>query len=346
MKRFIAVAVIITVAFMSGYMLFAQDSSSMTQTTTSTTTTQQTTTTTTTQQPVTSTNQENNPVKFTPTVFEANSVTYMPEGAVFGIKAEDTGSGVSAIEYSVDDKGYVAYKDPIAFTVEGYHTVTYRVIDNVGNVSYSKTVNICLDKSAPEMQLIPSSFVYENKGLSFIPANYSFIIKANDKYSGTKSIFYSINDEQFQEYKDKILFDKGGTYTIKYYSVDNVGNASQIYVYQFIVDAEKPVAQIVPSDKFTLIGDKNYAALTTTYTVKALDAMSGVKIVLVSVDGGDFVPYVGPITLTTEGSHTISVQVIDNVNNTSEEVKLTVIVDNTPPTASAQVVIPATAPAK
>lgn len=62
--------------------------------------------------------------------------------------------------------------------------------------------------------------------------------------------------------------------------------------------------------------------------------------VLVSIDGGKFLPYAGPITFTEEGEHTVSISIIDNVGNTSDTWTLTGVIDNTPPKANFEIKVP------
>lgn len=277
-----------------------------------------------------------------PGVYQNKQTYFIPLKAEFDIKADDEISGVAYIEYSIDDKGFVQYTKPITFKKEGYHTVAYRVFDNVGNVNFEKTISICVDSSAPILQLIPTSSVYQFRGLNYVPAGYNFYLRAFDTYSGVKQIYYAINDGEFQEYSEPLLFDKGGNYTIKYYAVDNVGNVSNVFVYQFIVDDEKPLAEIIPAEEPYMIGDKFYAKSGFQIEIKGHDSLSGVKLILVSVDGGDFLPYAGPITFTEEGEHTVSVSIIDNVGNTSDTWTLSGVIDNTPPKSQFEIMMPGT----
>ncbi|MCX8058694.1 MAG: Ig-like domain-containing protein [Spirochaetes bacterium] len=315
--------IIIVIFILFPFLLFSQEGSM----------TQQAGSSSSSQAPVKPTTTEQNKiVQQNYKIYETEKMVYLPLNSIFKIDAQDQIAGVDYIEYSINEKGFVKYTEPIKFTVEGIYTLIYRAYDKLGNVIFSKTIVFCVDGSAPVIQLIPSSSIYEWRGLNYIPANYQFYFYGFDKYSGVKSIFYSINDGQFTEYKDPIKFDQGGSFVIKYYSIDNVGNFSDIYVYSFIVD------NTAPSVKINVIGpnikkdNKLIVTSQTKFSIEAFDKDSGVKIILVSIDGKEFLPYSGEINFASEGDHSIVVQAIDFVNNVSEMIEIKVVVDNTPPT--------------
>jgi|YNPMSStandDraft_1061717.scaffolds.fasta_scaffold00029_54 hypothetical protein len=322
MKRKIF-SILILLLFLLPFMLLSQEG----------TMTQQAGSSSSSQAPVNPSGTEENKVaKSELKIYETPNMTYLPLNSIFEIKASDEIAGVDYIEYSINEKGFVKYTEPIKFTQEGIYTLIYRAYDKLGNVIFSKTIVFCVDGSAPNLQLIPSSAIYEWRGLNYIPANYQFYFNAFDKFSGVKSIFYSINDSEFIEYKGPVKFEKGGSYVLKYYAIDNVGNFSNIYLYSFIVDDIAPIVKINIVGNYFTKESNIIATSQTKFFVEAFDKDSGVKIILVSIDGKEYLPYAGEINFASEGEHTISVQAIDFVNNISEIIQMKIIIDNTPPT--------------
>ncbi|MFG3249439.1 OmpL47-type beta-barrel domain-containing protein [Streptomyces sp. NPDC048187] len=55
--------------------------------------------------------------------------------------ADEGGSGVAAVEYSLDAGPYLAYSDPVVVDRVGRHTVAYRASDKAGNTSEPLTVS-------------------------------------------------------------------------------------------------------------------------------------------------------------------------------------------------------------
>ncbi|MEQ8238538.1 MAG: hypothetical protein RIA69_04955, partial [Cyclobacteriaceae bacterium] len=70
----------------------------------------------------------------------------------------------------------------------------------------------------------------------FYGAGLSLGIAAEDAMSGVESIWFSQQEEAFNIYKDLISMNEDGTYSIRVYAVDNVGNVSNDENYDFTVD--------------------------------------------------------------------------------------------------------------
>jgi hypothetical protein len=72
----------------------------------------------------------------TATVAGKQRADWTYDGAVtVTVVATDAGSGVKSTEYSVDDKPWTAYTQPVEVDTVGRHTVRYRATDAAGNVS-------------------------------------------------------------------------------------------------------------------------------------------------------------------------------------------------------------------
>jgi len=67
------------------------------------------------------------------------------------LSASDAESGVQETRYSLDDGAtYVPYPGQIVLTVDGVRTVTYFSIDGAGNAEAPKTLEVKIDRQAPE----------------------------------------------------------------------------------------------------------------------------------------------------------------------------------------------------
>jgi hypothetical protein len=67
--------------------------------------------------------------------FLAGSTMFVSEDTVISFDAQDEGSGVDYIEYSLDFKGYQRYDRPFKMDKTGAHNLTYRAADRVGNLA-------------------------------------------------------------------------------------------------------------------------------------------------------------------------------------------------------------------
>ena len=62
-------------------------------------------------------------------------------GTLFSLGATDAGSGVNHTEYMVDGGGWIAYSGGFNLS-EGNHNISYRSVDNLGNVENEKYLNV------------------------------------------------------------------------------------------------------------------------------------------------------------------------------------------------------------
>ncbi|MFF5233383.1 OmpL47-type beta-barrel domain-containing protein [Dactylosporangium sp. NPDC000521] len=65
------------------------------------------------------------------------------------VTASDATSGVARIEYAVDTGAWATYTGPIAAPDSNKHTVSFRALDNAGNLETAKTATIAADLSGP-----------------------------------------------------------------------------------------------------------------------------------------------------------------------------------------------------
>jgi len=81
-------------------------------------------------------NDDTEPPQVTGTVSGSQRADWTYDGAVtVTVTATDSGSGVESTEYSVDDKSWTAYTQPVVVDTAGRHTVRYRATDAAGNIS-------------------------------------------------------------------------------------------------------------------------------------------------------------------------------------------------------------------
>lgn len=258
---------------------------------------------------------------------------YVNSKTSFAIEAEDDSSAVDYIEYKVNEGEYVKYTAPITLLKEGISKITYRAVDKAGNKEPAKALVVVVDNTAPAVELIPSETLFTNEGYNYASKNVTYSIKAEDVLSGVNAIKYSVNGSDIMEYQEQPLkLEKSGVNLLKFFAEDNSGNVSPESVMVITVDDVQPEVEIQETTPLVRLGGKTYSKKGNSFTIKANDAQSGVRRVLVRVDGkADFVPYAEPITIDAQGEHTIEAKAIDNVGNESQVKKVTFMVDINPP---------------
>jgi hypothetical protein len=69
--------------------------------------------------------------------------------ATVTITAQDSGSGVESVEYSLDGAPYAVVTGPVEVSQPGQHTLSYRATDKAGNVSEVKSVAFTVVEATP-----------------------------------------------------------------------------------------------------------------------------------------------------------------------------------------------------
>jgi hypothetical protein len=84
----------------------------------------------------------------------ADGVTYVSDVTVT-LSSQDDASGVADLRYSLDGGAtYVPYPGQIVLTLEGDRTVTFFSADTAGNAEAPKTLEVKIDRQAPETAIV------------------------------------------------------------------------------------------------------------------------------------------------------------------------------------------------
>lgn len=197
-----------------------------------------------------------------------------PEITLFAI---DSDSGVFKTFYRInDDLVFTEYTTPFLLPVEGFVTITYYSIDNVGNIEDQKILAIKYDSVQPETTTDAPETGYTSK------SRINFIVI--DESSGVYRTYYTTDGsdpDETSDYGSYVDFTVSGTYILKFFSVDNAGNVESIKDQTINIDLEAPeVTDFTPAG--CIITEE-----TTEITFIVSDILSGVDIdsIIVDVDG-------------------------------------------------------------
>jgi hypothetical protein len=133
-------------------------------------------------------------------------------------------------------------------------------------------------------------------------------------FDGTGTTYYSIDKSPPSIEGTSIAINSSGIYTIKYYSVDDVGNEEieKTATNQAKLDKEAPTTDIL------LLGDKDengWYVLSVQVTLSAVDGVSGVASTIFKIDSDSWQDYSSPFTIDSNGVHKIEFYSIDNAGN-------------------------------
>ncbi|TGL71194.1 multi-beta-barrel domain surface protein OmpL47 [Leptospira kmetyi] len=171
----------------------------------------------------------------------------------------------------------------------------------------------------------------------YVNSKSSFEISAKDDSSTVDYIEYKIGEADYAKYTSPITILKEGVNRLTYRAVDKAGNKEPAKALVVVVDNTAPTVKIAPSEILYNLEGYNFGSKNVTYTIAATDALSGVKEVKYSINGGDLRPYDNqPIKLEKAGVNLIKYSAVDNSGNSSSEAILVVTLDDAKPEVEIQ----------
>ena len=176
---------------------------------------------------------------------------------------------------------------------------------------------------------------YKEGGKVYYGKNLTLSLQAKDEMSGVKQTLLSLNGADYIPYRFSTPVPAQGSYTYKYYSVDNVGNVEIAKQSSFIVDTAPPKTFY----KVVGITDDKVVSLTTQISLSAVDSLSGVSATYYSFDDAPFQQGTGNISIVNleNGEHKLSYYSVDNVSNKEDISFFTFYLDRTAPIMSADI---------
>ncbi|WLR49068.1 S-layer homology domain-containing protein [Halobacillus litoralis] len=236
------------------------------------------------------------------------------------LTARDESSGVSSIEYRMNEGEWTAYDTPITIDEEGKHVIEYRSTDQAGNQEEIQTVDVNLDFGSPETTMSSVSDVWHK-------SNVEVTLSSSDGLSGVSRTEYRVNEEEWATYDTSILVEGEGSNKVEFRSIDHAGNVEATQSKVIKVDKTAPVttAEEVPTD---------WSNQDVELTLSSSDELSGVSSIEYKINDGEWKDYSDPIKLDQEGSTTIEFRSSDNVGNIEEVQNETIKLDKTAPVTS------------
>lgn len=250
-----------------------------------------------------------------------------------------------APSHLLKSKQSAAYTNPMYLDTEGYNTIRSPSAVNPETKEVVKprqdiVFTVYADGIAPEVKAdFQNAEYYQDKWGEFYGKGLRIIIKGRDAVSGIKTIFYSLNGQPYKSFKDSLDFSgrEDGEYTLRYYAVDNVGNASEVDSVTFNYDTTPPKGRIV---LYGVQEGENLLSKESQLLLRSRDNLSGERAIYYSMNDASFIKYTGPLNVgeLPEGKHNIKYYVVDNVGNVSKtkdgsmkHVEFNFVMDKTPP---------------
>jgi hypothetical protein len=267
-------------------------------------------------------------------------------GTIFTLNATDgdLGSGVNYTQYKIDDGEWTEYSVPFSIDTYEYHNITYRSVDNLGNIENENILSIYVP-NAPMTTIIIGTPQYGTTP-RYVNCSTQFSFSVID-YSGKgHDTYYYIDTSPLIPYIGPFIVPTEGAHTIYYYSIDNLGNIEDTKEFDIIVDNTPPTTYIAIGDPNYVSGD-TWVTSDTEFTLNVIDGgliPVGINYTMYRIWNGvwsDWSIYQNEFTLGAyEGIRYIELFSVDWLGNAESINNRTYIVDNAPPTTAISVGIP------
>ena len=250
------------------------------------------------------------------------------EATLVTVEARDNRDPAPSLEVRVDDGAWLAYAGPIAIEADGIHTVDARATDSSGNIAES-TMTAQLDATRPVTTATLANF----------GTSVEVTLEAIDDLSGVDRIQWEGPGTFWGTYQapfTRALTDE--PQVIEFAATDAAGNqeARQSIELPALADADvtAPELTLVAGEEAT---DAGWYTADVTVVAEAVDDTDPAPTVELSIDDGDWAPYMAPATFTDDGEHMVKAKATDAAGNVSAEQSLALKVDATAPVPAALV---------
>ncbi|MCV6607672.1 MAG: hypothetical protein OIF32_05625, partial [Campylobacterales bacterium] len=196
----------------------------------------------------------------------------------FKFKLKDSLSGENGVFYSINNNeiNKLPHNGTLSFKEEGKYNLDLITVDNVGNLGKKLIKRFYIDITPPVTDLKPNASSFNCKEEIAIGDKIKININGKDNISGVNSSYYSLDDGKFKKYFSPLTYKdlkalSSGEHTIKYYSVDKVGNKEKAGTFTFNFDLTPPKTTYQLQEKFYQYDGVTYVAPSTKVILKSSD---------------------------------------------------------------------------
>ncbi|WP_257967992.1 OmpL47-type beta-barrel domain-containing protein [Peribacillus deserti] len=147
---------------------------------------------------------------------------------------DGNGTGISKTEYRLNSGEWRTVTEPVVISEEGKNRIAYRSVDKAGNVENEKSVEVWIDKTAPQISLDGELAFYQTD--SEMDTQFS----VEDNLSGVVKVEYALDGNVVSSISEvKPLSLTPGEHTLTVWAEDTAGNiASKEYKLFILMDID------------------------------------------------------------------------------------------------------------
>jgi hypothetical protein len=240
------------------------------------------------------------------------------------LSAQDVGSGVDSILYSLDGANWAIYGSPFAITGQGVHTLSLKASDAAGNQALQIDRSIGIDTGIPDCNF---TFAAAAASSGWFLSSPVPVVEIDDRVSGPGKVYFLLDGAPIN-WSTGTPIAVQGTHMLRLRVADAAGNLGPWQEMQIKVDTIAPVTSVGLSGPAGLggwyVGDVN--AL-----LSVIENESGVAVMEYRWDGGTWTVTTGSILCNGEGKRLLEFRARDLAGNVEATEGRQVWVDKTAP---------------
>ena len=162
------------------------------------------------------------------------------------LSANDPGSGVAKILYSINEQDWQEYTGPFTLSgPDGKYDVAYYGIDNLGNAEPATELEFVLDNNPPRTQISFGAPSYRDENGQWLTSKTPVILDlVSASPYGVPKTFYAIDGGAWRRYSGPFhIAGIDGPYRISYYSTNASGTTEPVQVITVLKDDTPPMTR-------------------------------------------------------------------------------------------------------
>lgn len=249
-------------------------------------------------------------------------------------------SGIAFSWLTIDSDYYKVGLFDLSSYGEGQHTITWGSEDNLGNNETANSIVVWVDDTKPQTMLSIDQPKYPNSpdnGCN-VTNTTVFTLASQDfpaHNAGVAIIWYTIDSDYYEGPSFNLIGYTEGQHTIKWGSIDNVGNNETGNIITIWLDDSEPITNLnIGSPKHPLGFDDGTNVTSTTQFILAPQDYplhsSGIFLTWYKIDSDYYEDTVFNLTGYSEGAHTIAWGSEDHLGH-NETNMITIWLDDSAP---------------
>nr|MDO8081490.1 NosD domain-containing protein [Candidatus Freyarchaeota archaeon] len=207
-------------------------------------------------------------------------------------------------------------------------------VDVNNNIVYGEVTSFSVFVVMEPIDVTPPTTSIDLSGViglnSWYLSNVTVTLTATDDIMGVAKIEYRLEGTPWTTYIVPFAITDEGITTVYYRSFDLVGNEEEAKSMTIRIDETPPTTELVIGTHYVDEAGNIYVTSDTMFTITATDAFSGVAYSYYRINGGDWIEYVEPFTITGPiGTYTIEYYSVDGAGNKETPKSKTVILEQT-----------------